>query len=46
MKRFPLQKIKYKTTLSVVTAIVAGTVLASGCVSVPEQTQLVKNDLD
>lgn len=46
MKRHPLQKIKYKTTLSVVTAIVAGAVLASGCVSVPEQTQLVKNDLD
>ena len=36
----------YKTSLFVVSTIVAGTLLASGCVSVPEQTQLVNKKLD
>jgi len=36
----------YKTTFFVISTVVAGTLLASGCVSVPEQTQLVNKRLD
>ena len=36
----------YKTSLFVISTIAAGTLLASGCVSVPEQTQLVNKRLD
>lgn len=36
----------YKTSLFVITTIVAGALLASGCVSVPEQTQIVNKELD
>lgn len=36
----------YKTSLFVTTTIVVGALLASGCVSVPEQTQIVNNELD
>ena len=36
----------YKTSLFVVTTIVAGALLASGCVSVPEQTQIVNKELN
>jgi endonuclease/exonuclease/phosphatase (EEP) superfamily protein YafD len=37
---------KYKKTLFVASAIMAGTMLASGCVTVPEQTQIVNKELD
>lgn len=36
----------YKTSFFVISTVVAGTLLASGCVSVPEQTQLVNKRLD
>jgi len=39
-------KFKYKKSLFVASAIIAGTVLASGCVTVPEQTQIVNKGLN
>ncbi len=36
----------YKTSFFVISTVVAGTLLASGCVSVPDQTQLVNKRLD
>lgn len=36
----------HKTSLFIVSAIVAGALLASGCVSVPEQTQIVNKEVD
>ena len=33
----------HKTTLFIISSIAAGTLFASGCVSVPEQTQIVDN---
>ncbi|MFW2438935.1 MAG: endonuclease/exonuclease/phosphatase family protein [Arenicellales bacterium] len=38
--------IKYKKSLFVASVIIAGTVLASGCVTVPTQTQIVNKGLD
>lgn len=38
--------LKYKKSLFVSSVIIAGTVLASGCVTVPEYTQIVNNGLD
>ncbi len=37
---------RYKKTFFVVSAVIAGSVLASGCVTVPEQTQIVNKELD
>ena len=39
-------KFRYKKSLFVASAIIAGTVLASGCVTVPEQTQIVNKGLN
>lgn len=36
----------FKTSLFIVTTIVAGALLASGCVSVPEQTRIVNKGID
>jgi len=39
-------KFRYKKSLFFASAIIAGTVLASGCVTVPEQTQIVNKGLN
>jgi endonuclease/exonuclease/phosphatase (EEP) superfamily protein YafD len=39
-------KFRYKKSLFVASAIIAGTVFASGCVTVPEQTQIVNKGLN
>jgi len=36
----------FKTSLFIVATIVAGALLASGCVSVPEQTRIVNKGID